>query len=70
MKTLLQQVRELGPNKNISVITDDQYELGLAWARGEVSIREITTVLKYKNVNSTYGFLSKCFKKLIQSNQH
>ena len=65
MKTLLDKAREAkGIKKEVPVI-NEEYELGIAWAKGELSLRQIQKALRYENVNSSYVFLSRCFKRSI-----
>ncbi len=65
MKTLLEKAKEITGKKKATVITEEEYELGIAWAKGEVSFRQIQKALEYKNVNSVYAFLTNCFKHSI-----
>ena len=71
MKTLIEKAKEIGEKRDVNQnITPEQYELGVAWAKGEVSLRQMQKVLGYNNVNSAYGFLSKCFKySILKSNK-
>ena len=65
MKTLLEKAKEAKGIKKESPITDEEYELGFAWAKGELSLRQIQIAVGYENVNSSYVFLSRCFKYSI-----
>ena len=56
MKTLLEKAKEIGVKKCDTPITEEQYELGVAWAKEEISLRQIQKVLGYKNANSAYIF--------------
>ena len=66
MKTLLEKAKEIKTSQTKETnISEEEYQLGVAWAKGEISFRQIQKVLNYKNVNSVYGFLSHCFKHSI-----
>jgi hypothetical protein len=65
MKTLLEKAKEIESKRMPSVITEEKYDLAIAWAKGEISLRQIQKVLGYKNVNASYVFLANCFKHSI-----
>jgi len=66
MKTLLEKAKEIeGKKYKDTSITEEQYELSVAWAHEEISLRQIQKVLGYNNANSVYIFLSRCFKYSI-----
>ena len=65
-KTLLQQAIDLNPErKDKKPLSVEEYELGVAWARGRITYRQIQTVMGYKNINSVYGLISKCFERYV-----
>ena len=66
MKTLLEKAKEIGAKKiKRAPISEEEYELGIAWAKEELSLRQIQKVLGYKNVNTVYVFLTTCLKHSI-----
>lgn len=66
MKTLLEQAKNIQTKDNkIIEITGEQFELAVAWANNEVSLRQIQEVLGLNNVNSSYVFIARCFKYKI-----
>ena len=69
MKTLLDKAKEIGVKKGIhTAITEEEHELAVAWAKGELSLGQIQKVLEYRSANSVYIFLSNCFKYSILKN--
>ena len=70
MKTLLDKAKDLRPkNKVKQDVTEEEYQLAIAWVKGEISLRQIKEVMGYDNVNSSYVFLSHCFKYSISKTQ-
>ena len=69
MKTLLEKAKEVKGVKKECAVTDEEYELGIAWAKGELSLRQVQKALGYENVNSSYVFLSRCFKRSISKTE-
>lgn len=69
-ETLLNEAKKLG-GKNItnSNITDEQVELALGWARGQVSYIQVQRVMGL-SPSTTYSFLAFSLKKYIQNNKY
>jgi hypothetical protein len=55
-------------SKTIEKVSDEQIELALAWARGEVSYTQVNFAIygKHKNSGSTYPFIANGLRKYIQ----
>lgn len=61
-ETLLQKAKQIKVNKKGDrKLGDEEYELGLAWVKGEVTMRQIQTVMGYKNTNSSYTLIAQTF---------
>ncbi len=67
MKTLVEKAKEVRTRKR-GAVTEEQYELALAWVKGDVGFREIKEVLGYKSPTAVYIFLADCFRYSI--NKH
>jgi hypothetical protein len=64
--TLLEKAKLIKiARKNKHLIDEQKMELGLAWAKEEISISQLIEVLEFKSQNKAYTFLSNCFKTYI-----
>ena len=63
-KTLLEKAKSL-PKKQVKRIgiNDQEYELGIAFIKGEITLRDIHEVMGFRNVNSVYTLLIHSFKR-------
>ena len=64
-QTLLEKAKKIKAYKVRTKINDEEYELGLAWAKGEVSISQIQKSIGYKCNSSAYALLSQCFARYV-----
>ena len=48
--------------------TDEEYDLALAYIRGEVSFLDIKFAMNYNNLNAVYPFLVAAFKRYYKEN--
>jgi hypothetical protein len=65
-KTLLEKARLAYVQKQRKkLFNEEEIELGLAWARQEITLTQIAKVLNYKNQTHVYSFLSQCFRIYI-----
>lgn len=63
-QTLLEKAKSLKPKrKNKNTFGDEEYELGISLIKGEISYRDVQTVMEFKNINSVYGLLIYSFKR-------
>ncbi len=76
MSTLLEQARQLkatGLSSDYSV--DEQIDLAIAWAKGEVSFTQVSKVIKKQtengrvNSNGTYTFLALGLRQAVTNRQ-
>jgi len=69
MKTLLQQAKEVAVKRKHRVIGDQEVELALSWARGEVTTHQVNKALTGKDGGMTaYVFLSQAFQRFVKEN--
>ena len=68
-KTLLEKAMAIKGNVRRDKLTDEEYELGIAWVKKEISFAQITKVMGYNNVNSVYTLISKCFTRYYEKNK-
>ena len=69
-KTLLEQARLLKvKSAHKQFINEEERELGLAWAREELTLLQMSGVLNYKGQTQVYKFLATCFKVYINKNK-
>lgn len=68
-KTLLQKAMQIKTDRVDEKLTDEMYELGLAWAKGHIGFRQMISVMGYKNNNSVYVLLANSFKKYVLENE-
>ena len=60
-QTLLQKAKSIEGNRK--EVNDEEYELCLAWAKGELSFRQIQTVMGFPGINTVYVLLVIAFKR-------
>jgi hypothetical protein len=69
-KTLFEQARLLKvKSAHKQFINEEEMELGLAWAREELTLLQMSGVLNYKGQTQVYKFLATCFKVYINKNK-
>ena len=70
-KTLLEIAKNLKiRNTNKKIFNDEEIELAIAWAKGEINLKQITEVLPFlKSQTQAYVFISNCFRNLVVHNK-
>ncbi len=64
-QTLLDKAKKIKSRKPNN-ITDEEYELGVAWASGDITIKQISVAMEDMNISSVYVMLTKCFERYVQ----
>jgi hypothetical protein len=69
-KTLLEKAKLVNSVKTHQhFINEEKLELGIAWAKEEISIAQLIAVLQFQSPNKAYTFLSNCFKAYINTEE-
>lgn len=64
MKTLLEKAKETGHRKQAGGdITEEIIELALAWAKGEIGLKQASEALGYTNTGNVYVIFARALKK-------
>lgn len=62
---LAKSLRTDRPNRKYKKITHEDYELAIAWAVGDISVKQIKAALSLKENNNLYSFISAVFREGI-----
>ena len=69
-ETLLEIAQKVKIRTMKKVFDDEEIELCTAWAKGEISLKQVTEVVPFiRSETHAYVFISNCFKYLVQSNK-
>jgi hypothetical protein len=70
-QTLLEMAKSHGTRKvNKKVFNEQELELAIAWANGEINLNQILEVVPhYKSQTQIYVFISNCFRNLVLNNK-
>lgn len=67
-KTLLEQAKLIkGKKAHKKFINEEEMELGLAWAREELTLNQVMEVLASNSQTQVYSFLAQCFKVYVNT---
>jgi hypothetical protein len=65
--TLLEKAKTYADLKRYKhIMSDEELELAIGWARGEISLTQISGVLGFKNISDAYSFISSAFSIYIR----
>jgi hypothetical protein len=68
--TLLQKAKLFESSRTQKkFINDEDLELAIAWAKGEVSIKQVKLVLSLSSHTRVHTFLADCFKTYINTEE-
>lgn len=68
-ETLLEKAKKTKSRfHNRSGYSKEEIDVALAWALGEISITQVSSILpKNKSITTAYTFLAKCLKQHLQT---
>lgn len=67
MGTLIDKAKSFNPKKrNERVFTQDELELFIAFAKGEITLNQASKALNYEHSSTTYVNISKAFVQLVE----
>jgi hypothetical protein len=67
-RVLVDKAKSLGdPRVGATIYTDEEIELVLAWAAGEVTISQLSRAVNLRSVSAAYAYIAQVLRQFLMS---